>query len=244
MPRFFIAASNIFGGIAYINSRDAEHIRALRIRQGETFTVCDGSGNDYSCVLTKINDDGAEAQILEKTTSDGEASVYCTVFAAFSKGDRMETAVQKCVELGAAHIVLFPSARCVSRPDEKSLVKKTARLQLIAEEAAKQSGRGLIPSVTSVGSFEAAVKLAAAADLPIFCYEDERELPIRKAIESRPDAKTVSIVTGPEGGFEPAEAQYAAQAGMLSVTMGPRILRCETAPICALAAVMLLTDNL
>lgn len=244
MPRFFIAASNIFGGIAYINSRDAEHIRALRIRQGETFTVCDGSGTDYSCVLTRINEDGAEAEILGKAPSDGEASVYCTVFAAFSKGDRMETAVQKCVELGAAHIVLFPSARCVSRPDEKSLVKKTARLQLIAEEAAKQSGRGIIPVVTSLSSFEAAIKLAAAAELPLFCYEDEHELPIRKAIESRPGAKTVSIVTGPEGGFEPSEAQYAAGAGMLSVTMGPRILRCETAPICALAAVMLLTDNL
>ena len=89
MPRFFIAASNIFGGIAYINSRDAEHIRALRIRQGEAFTVCDGSGNDYSCVLTKINEDGAEAEILEKKPSDGEASVYCMVFGAFSKGDRM-----------------------------------------------------------------------------------------------------------------------------------------------------------
>ena len=244
MPRFFIAASNIFGGIAYINSRDAEHIRALRIRQGEAFTVCDGSGNDYSCVLTKINEDGAEAEILEKKPSDGEASVYCTVFAAFSKGDRMETAVQKCVELGAAHIVLFPSARCVSRPDEKSLIKKTSRLQLIAEEAAKQSGRGIIPAVTTAASFEAAIRLAAAADLPLFCYEDERELPIRTAIESRPDAKTVSVVTGPEGGFEPSEARYASEAGMLSVTMGPRILRCETAPICALTAVMLLTGNL
>ena len=245
MPRFFIAASNIFGGVAYISGRDTEHIRALRIRQGEAFTLCDGNGTDYSCVLTKLDPDGAEAQILDKLPSAGEPSVSCTVLAAFSKGDRMETAVQKCVELGASEFVIFPSARCVARPDEKALIKKTARLQAIAEEAAKQSGRGRIPPVTVEPSFAAAISRAAKADIPLFCYEDERELPIKRAIEERREnAKTVSIVTGPEGGFEPSEARLAKEAGLRSVTMGPRILRCETAPICAVAAVMLLTDNL
>lgn len=244
MPRFFIAASNVFGGIAYISGRDTEHIRALRIRQGEEFTVCDGKGMDYSCMLTKLGPDGAEAKVLKKYPSIGEATIECIVFAAFSKGDRMEIAVQKCVELGASEFVVFPSARCISRPDEKSLIKKTARLQTIAEEAAKQSGRGKIPLVTVVPSYSAAIKRAAEADIPLFCYEDEHELSIKHAIELKPDAKTVSIVTGPEGGFEPVEAEFASKSGMLSVTMGKRILRCETAPICAVTAVMLLTDNL
>ncbi len=243
MPRFFITASNIFGGAAYLSAKEADHIRALRIRDGESFTVCDGDGTDYTCRLKKIMPDGAEAEILDKAPTRTEPSVYCVMFMAFAKGDRLETAVQKCVELGASELALYPSARCVSRPDGVSSLKKTSRLQKIAEEAAKQSGRGKIPSVTVSPSFEQAVLRAARTDLPLFLYENEQTVHIRQALESCAEPKTAAIMTGPEGGFEPEEAALAAEKGMTIVSLGPRILRCETAPIAALSALMYQTGN-
>jgi len=245
MPRFFITASNIFGGIAYLDAKDSEHIKVLRIKQGEKFTVCDGSGTDYVCQLSeKSEENGTTVEILEKKPSPGEPSVYCTVFAAYSKGDKMETVIQKCVELGASEIVAFPSNRCVSKPDTASVIKKTSRWQKIAAEAAKQSERGKIPTVSAASSYKEAIEKAAKADLPLFFYEEESELGFKSVLEASENVKTVSIVTGPEGGFDPEEAQFAVQSGMKSVTLGPRILRCETAPVAAISGVMLYTGNM
>jgi len=243
MARFFLAASNIFGGIAYLTASDLEHIKVLRIRRGEIFTVCDGEGTDYTCRL-KEDGDGLCAEVLDKLPSSGEPTASCAVYTAFSKGDKAETVIQKCVEIGASEIVLFPSDRCVSRPDGTSLLRKLGRWQKIAEESAKQSGRGKIPRVSAADSFETAVKSAAKADLPLFFYEEERRLGLKSAMESQPEYKTISILTGPEGGFTAEEAEFAQKCGMLSVSLGPRILRCETAPVCGLAAVMLFTGNM
>ncbi len=243
MPRFFVAASNIFGGVAYLNVKEIEHLRALRIRHGESFTVCDSAGKDYTCILTKISDSGAEAEITSIALSAGEPSVFCAVYIAYAKGDKLELVVQKSVELGASEIVLYPSARCVSKPETLSVVHKTGRLQKIAEEAAKQSGRGKIPWVTAVQSFENAVLSASKNDLPLFLYECEKVRSIKDVLVSCEYPKTVSIMTGPEGGFEPEEALFAIQNGMRSVSLGPRILRCETAPLAALSAIMYHTGN-
>ena len=123
------------------------------------------------------------------------------------------------------------------------MLHKTGRLQKIAEEAAKQSGRGKIPPVVVAPSFEHMLAQAAKADLPLFFYEDETTCHLKNALETQPVAKTISLVTGPEGGFDPEEAELAVQNGMISVSLGPRILRCETAPIAALAAIMYHTEN-
>lgn len=240
MARFFIAASNIFGGVAALSAADAEHLRVLRIRRGETFTVCDGAGTDYTC---RLGEDGS-VEITGSSPSVGEPSVKVRVFAAYSKGDRMDFTVQKCVELGAHEIILFPSSRCIARPDDAGAPKKLARWQRISEEAAKQSGRGIIPAVSALPTFESAVGAAKSAGLPLFLYEDERETTLKSALASAEDLACVSVMTGPEGGFEPSEAAYAKRSGMLSVTLGPRILRCETAPMCAVAAVMLFSGNM
>lgn len=242
MPRFFITASNVFGGIAYLDKKTAEHLRVLRIKQGESFTVCDGEGSDYVCRLTGKSDGSVE--ILEKKPTAGEPDVDVAVFAAFSKGDRMDTAVQKCVELGAKELVLFPSARCVSRPDGLSLIKKQNRWKAIANEAAKQSERGIVPAVRVHTAFDAAVYEASRSSLPLLLYEDERELSLGDALRSRPDADSIAVFSGPEGGFEPAEAAFAKECGLISASLGPRILRCETAPICALSAIMFFTGNM
>ena len=244
MPRFFVAASNIFGGIAYLGAEDAGHFRALRISRGESITVCDGAGNDYTCRVTDVTGDGAEAEIVSVEPSASEPSVKCTVYAALSKGEKLDTVVQKSVELGACEIVVFPSERCVAKPDGAALIKRLQRLNKIALSAAEQSERGIIPQVLPAPSFPAAMSAAAGAELPLFCYEEERTVGLRAALDEHPGAKTVSIVTGPEGGFTPEEAQLARDCGLISVSLGPRILRCETAPLAALSAVMLLSGNL
>ena len=157
---------------------------------------------------------------------------------AFPKADKLEHVIQKATELGACEIVAFPSARCVSRPDEKTLGKKLERWRKIAASAAEQSGRGIIPRVRTLPSYEAAVKEAAGADLPVLFYENERACTFAMAISRRGDFRTVSLMTGPEGGLEPSEVEKAGDWGMEICTLGRRILRCETAPLCALSAVM------
>jgi 16S rRNA (uracil1498-N3)-methyltransferase len=139
--------------------------------------------------------------------------------------------------LGAYEIVAFPSARCVSRPDEKSLKKKLERWQKIAESAAEQSGRGRIPKVLVVDSYKTALKRSAESDVAILFYENERAATLRMALQKRP-YNSISLITGPEGGLEPGEVDQAIAAGLQVCTLGKRILRCETAPLCALSAVM------
>jgi len=253
-----------------LSAEDTAHMRSLRMRPTELFVVCDGAGSDHICRLAR-RDGGTSAEIVETRPSVGEPTIACSVFIAYAKGDRLDYAVQKSVELGACEVVLFPSERCVSVPVD--LVKKAARFQRIALETAKQSGRGRVPGVTATRSFAAAVKLAARAGLPLFLYEDEATLHLKQALEdgserlafsvmsgpegaeraesteaedSRHDAapNTVSVMSGPEGGFVAKEAELARSAGMRIVTLGPRILRCETAPVAALAAVMYHTCNL
>ncbi|MCL1834778.1 MAG: 16S rRNA (uracil(1498)-N(3))-methyltransferase [Oscillospiraceae bacterium] len=183
-----------------------------------------------------------EALIVASSPTRGEPAVDCAMFIAYAKGDRLDYAVQKTVELGAHSIRLFPCARSIAVPEDSG--NRIARMQKIAAEAAKQCGRGRIPVVSAACSFEDAVSDASQAILPLFLYESEEELTLRSALESRSGAATVSIFTGPEGGFEEEEAQLARRLGMLSVTLGPRVLRCETAPVAALSAIMYHYGNL
>jgi 16S rRNA (uracil1498-N3)-methyltransferase len=203
------------------------------------FTVCDGAGRDYICRLIELGRDGARAEILEERASAGEPPVKVSVYMAFAKGERLEYAVQKCVELGATELFVFPSARAVASPDGKSLENRLARLSAISKGAAEQSGRGTIPAVRALASFEDMVGAASTARLPLFFYEGESAPNLSAALEAAPAPETVSMITGPEGGFELREVEAASRAGCRPVSLGPRILRCDTAPIAALSCVML-----
>ena len=241
MTRFFAPPSAIKGGAIQLSAEDAAHMKSLRLRPDELFIVCDGDGADHVCRLISGPGDPV-AEIMETLPSRGEPTVACDVYIAYAKGDRLDYAVQKSVELGARRLILFPSERCVSTPGDKA--KKTARLQRIALETAKQCGRGRIPEVTVANSLKEAIEEAADADAPLFFYECEEDLHLKQALEQTCTPQTFSIVTGPEGGFEPGEAEQARSAGMTLVTLGKRILRCETAPAAALAAIMYHTGNL
>lgn len=241
MARFFAEKSAIGDESIALTADDMRHVRSLRLRDSETFTVCDGSGTDYICRLS--GNDG-EAIILSSGPTKGEPSEKVGVYAAFSKSDRLEYVVQKSVELGAHEIILFPASRCVVRYDDKSLGKKLERWQKIALEAAKQCGRGIVPQVRVETGYEAAIDEASGALIPLYCYELEKSLRLREVLEASGGIETLSIVTGPEGGFEQSEAEYALAKGMKVITLGARILRCETAPVAALAATMYYAGNL
>lgn len=236
MARFFVEADQMRGSSVSLTGENAQHARVLRLKIGEQVVVCDGAGEECVCEVESIGGDVA-LTVLERRTAASEAKVQVSVYMGFPKSDKLEHVIQKATELGACEIVAFPAARSVSRPDEKSLKKKLERWQKIAASAAEQSGRGRIPKVLVLDSFSCALKRAAQADKALMFYENERATTLRMALQDC-GFTSVSLMTGPEGGLEEAEVQQAIDAGLQVCTLGRRILRCETAPLCALSAVM------
>lgn len=237
MPRFFVPKEEIGSSFLVLTGENAAHAKVLRLKNGDCVTVCDGEGTDYTCTVSDVANGQISLVVHSADPSHSEPGVLCSVYMAFAKADKFEHVIQKATELGAAELVCFPSARCVSRPDEKALAKKLDRWQKIAASAAEQSRRGRIPQVIALSSYAEALKRAAEAELAVCFYENEEQLTFRAAIEAAP-FRTASILTGPEGGFEPEEIRQAAEAGLKICTLGSRILRCETAPLCALSALM------
>lgn len=237
MTRFFITPEEMQPDFIVLTGANAQHAKVLRLKNGENVLVCDGSGNECVCTVSNVSDGQISLVVSGRQASETEATVRVSVYMAFSKGDKLEHVIQKATELGAYEIVAFPSARCVSRPDDKSLKKKLERWQKIAASAAEQSGRGRIPQVYALAGYQEALTRAASADKAILFYENEDALTLRMSLE-RNSWNSVSLMTGPEGGFETAEVEKARSAGLEICTLGKRILRCETAPLCALSAVM------
>lgn len=242
MPRFFIAGTNILGGMAYMRGRDAEHVHVLRMRPGEDMIICDGQGTDYKCRLVKADKEQVEAEVIEVVRCPAEPSVKVTVLCALPKGDKTDYIIQKCVEAGADEILFFNSARCIAKKGNEE--KKLERWQRISEEAAKQSGRGIIPQVRWAGELAEAFDIAIKKDLALFMYETGEREALNAVLDGNRDVSTIAIMTGPEGGFEKFEADLAKIVGMRICSMGERILRCETAPVVALTAAMYATGNL
>lgn len=237
MTKFFVEPEEMQEQFLVLKGENAAHAKVLRLKNGEQVLVCDGAGNECLCTISDVSPGLISLVVTERRESDTEAKVKASVYMAFSKGDKLEHVIQKATELGAYEIVAFPSSRCVSRPDDKSLKKKVERWQKIAASAAEQSGRGRIPEVVVVPSYAAALERGGKADLPILFYENERATTLHMALNEG-GFETVSLLTGPEGGLEEKEVAQAMEAGFRVCTLGKRILRCETAPLCALSAVM------
>ena len=237
MARFFVEPEQMQDSFIVLTGENAAHAKVLRIKNGEEVQVCDGQGNECLCTVSDVSPGQISLVVNARNISSTEAAVKASVYMAFPKSDKLEHVIQKATELGVYEIVAFPSARCVSKPDEKSLKKKVERWQKIAASAAEQSGRGRIPEVIILGSYQEALKRAALADIAILFYENERATTLRMALEDKP-FQTISLLTGPEGGLEMNEVEKAKEAGLQICTLGSRILRCETAPLCALSAVM------
>jgi len=237
MTRFFVSPEELLSDFFVLTGENAQHAKVLRIKAGESVLVCDGHGKECVCTVSDVSPDIISLVVQKRQESEAEAAVRVSVYMAFPKADKLEHVIQKATELGAYEIIAFPSARCVSRPDEKSLKKKLERWQKIAASAAEQSGRGRIPQVLALPSYKAALERGATAVKALLFYENEQATTLKMAL-SDGAYRTVSLLTGPEGGLELSEVEQARRSGFQVCTLGKRILRCETAPLCALSAVM------
>jgi len=239
MPRFFVLPEKVSGTEIIISGDDARHIaRSLRMAVGDGITVCDGSGTEYEAQLTRIRDEECIAEVKDSRQSNAEPSCRITLYMAYPKGDKLETVVQKAVELGASAVVPFESERCIKRPAPEKAEKQTARLERIAHEAAKQCGRAVLPTVEMPIGFKGLISRIPSHALVLFCYEREGANNIRRALEALEERPAdIAVIVGAEGGFSEGEAASIVGAGALPVGLGPRILRCETAPDYALAVI-------
>ena len=233
MQRFFVPATAVNGDTIRITGSDAHHISfSLRMKKDDRISVCTPDGFLYSCCLTAFGEGFVEATVTGKTICNTEPPYRVRLYQALPKGDKLETIVQKAVECGVYEIIPFESRNCIAKAGNNP-EKKRERLNRIAAEAAKQCGRGILPQVLPMLSFRQMLDEAAAAELPLFCYEGEGTVPLGTLLAG--SGREVSVVIGSEGGFTPQEVEGARAAGLRLCGLGSRILRCETAPVFVLS---------
>ncbi len=240
MPRFFIENPN--KEIIELQGENANHIiNSLRMSVGDSVTICDGKSNDYLCTIVKILSNTVVLKVDKCVNNISEPSVNIHLYQAMPKGSKFEYIIQKSVELGASSITPVLTKRCISRPNEKSMKNKIVRYNKIAQQAAKQSGRGIVPVVYPMLSFEEAILDMKKSDINILFYECGG-----KKLNSIDicDNQNINFMIGSEGGFEIDEVKFAEKEGLIVGSLGNRILRCETAPLCVLSVFMYKTKNL
>ena len=239
MARFFVTKNDITDNVITISGKDAFHIaRSLRMAVGDTLTVCDEDGAEYHSSLTRIRDEECTCEIISKSEGKTESPVHVTLYMAYPKGDKLETVVQKSVELGASVVVPFESSRCIKRPASEKLDKITERLSRIAEEAAKQCGRSKLPRVDRMIRISDVAAKISDYDIALFCYEGDGATSLKETLNGyEKKSGKIAVIIGSEGGFSEDEAALLISSGAKCVNLGPRILRCETAPDYCLSAI-------
>lgn len=240
MPRFFFDPEDHASDHEIVLvGENARHISlSLRMRVGDPITLCDGCAHDYGCVITKIDRESVSARVLEVTQSSTEPPYKATLYQSLAKGEKMDLIIQKAVELGVFDIVPVESRNCVVKlcgEGGDKLSKKLARWQRIADEAAGQCGRGILPRVHPPLYFRSALERAGQSDITLFCYEGDRTKPLCTLI-GRGRPRSISIFIGPEGGYSDEEYSLATDMGALPTGLGDRILRTETAGLYVLSA--------
>lgn len=237
---------DVAGKSVIIRGADVNHIKnVLRMRPGEEVAVSNGiDGREYRCGILALEEDCVrlELRFIKEDGVELPAKIY--LFQGLPKADKMELIIQKAVELGAFQIIPVAMKRCVVKLDEKKADSKIKRWQGIAEAAAKQSKRGVIPTVAPVMSYAQAVKIASEMDLKLVPYElAEGMEQTKQLIESVKPGQRIAIFIGPEGGFDPEEIRTATEAGIQPITLGKRILRTETAGFTTIAWLMYQLEN-
>ncbi|MCU9811420.1 16S rRNA (uracil(1498)-N(3))-methyltransferase [Paraclostridium sp. AKS81] len=240
MDRFFVGKNNINleNKTCIIEGEDVKHIsKVLRCRIGEELEICDNDNNEYICEITNIDKSQVELNIVEVVDIKRESDLKIKVYQGLPKGPKMEMILQKLTEVGVDEIILVQTKRTVVKVDDKKEDKKIERWERIIYEAAKQSKRGKIPKLRGVLSFKEALDDMKENDFNIAPYENERTKSIKQAIKGV-DIKNIGIFVGPEGGFEDTEIKAIEEIGGQSVSLGPRILRTETASLVASSIVL------
>lgn len=240
MHHFFVKASQVKGKKISIEGGDVNHIlQVLRMRAGDKITVSDGENHTYLCELEEKQGESLSVLILEEEEKNRELPVKLYLFQGLPKQDKMDWIVQKAVELGVGEILPVSMHRSVVQFDEKKKRKKQERWQQIAESAAKQSGRGMVPRVSEVCTLGEALKIAKELDVVLLPYElAENVMESQTMLSALPKSKSIGIFIGPEGGFEQEEVAQIEAIGGKRISLGRRILRTETAAIGMLAILM------
>ena len=245
MYHFFTETELFTESEVTIVGSDVNHIKnVLRMKPGEKVLISDGKGLNYFCELTEIGSESVKAEILLEEVDDTELPVEVVLYQGLPKGDKMELIIQKCVELGVSRIVPVDMARCVMKLDPKKEGNKIKRWYGVSESAAKQSKRMIVPEISGVMKYKAAVEEARSADLAIVPYEAAETIDgvtgmelTRRLIRGLKPGQKCAIFIGPEGGFAESEIELALANGLQPVTLGKRILRTETAGMFVLSAI-------
>ena len=231
-------------GVAALPEDEARHAaKVLRLRAGDEVCAIDGAGGRWRAVIDAIGGGAARVRLVEALDSR-EAPVRVTVYQGVPKADKLDLITQKLTELGAAAIVPVKLERCVVKLDERDGKKRRERLERIAREAAKQCGRALAPQVFEPMGWRDALAHMAGRELLLVPWEEARGARMKDAFAQRPDARDIGIVIGPEGGIAPEEVEAMSAAGARTVTLGPRILRTETAAVVSAALAMQLWGDI
>lgn len=239
MQRYFVEPNAIGNDIVTITGDDVKHIvRVMRMEAGDNVIVCDGRGQAYRVELTDLGDKAVIARIVELLQDEVESKVKITLAQGLPKGDKMELIVQKGTEVGISEFIPMDMKRCIVQYDHKKEQKRRERWEKIAKEAAEQAHRTIIPEVTEGKTFKQWMLTLSEYDLVLVPYEGEKVKGIREVLEGHPDAKSICVLIGPEGGISEDEIETALAAGAIPVTLGPRIMRTETAGLVAATCIL------
>ncbi len=241
MYQFFVQQSQIQGRRIIITGSDVNHIKnVLRMKIGEEISVSNGvDGKEYRCGIERFGEDEVICglRFIKEDNVELPSKVY--LFQALPKADKMELIIQKAVELGIYEIIPVAAGRCVVKLDEKKAAAKVVRWQGIAEAAAKQSKRGIVPEVKHVMSMKEAIDYSGQLDVKLIPYELAEDMfKTKEIIGGLKAGESVGIFIGPEGGFEGSEVEAAMEKGIIPITLGKRILRTETAAVTVLSWLM------
>ena len=239
MLHLFADPSDVQDELLTITGPEVNHIRnVMRLKPGEEISVSiGGDGKEYRYGIESYTEDSVLCRLRFVKDKEVELPVKVLLFQGLPKADKMDLIVQKAVELGAAEIIPVSMERCVVKLDAGKAAKKTARWQTIAESAASQSRRSMIPRVLAPMSMREAVEYAKAqTEVRVIPYElQEDDGSVKQYLESLKEGQSVSIFIGPEGGFAPGEVELAKEAGIRPISLGRRILRTETAGLAILS---------
>ena len=227
-----------------LDREEARHaFRVLRLKAGEEIVALDGAGGRFLARIAELGDDGGRAEILSALPSN-EGPVEITVYQGLPKADKLELLAQKLTELGASRLVPVRMERCVAKPDAREAGKRAQRLERISQEAVKQCGRALPLEIAEAMCFDEAVADMGGQDLVLLPWEEARGTRMGDVFRERPEAKRIGIVVGPEGGISAREVEGMRAVGAVPITLGPRILRTETAAMTAAGLAMALWGDI
>lgn len=242
MQRYFVSDQSLQDDVVFISGDDARHIaKVMRMKEGAEIVCCFQDGRSALCALVETSSEMVKADIVKWLDESNELPVKVTIASGLPKGDKLEYIVQKGTELGASEFIPFVAGRSIVKWDEKKGKKKVERLEKIAKEAAEQSYRNVLPSISSPISFKQLIEKSKEYDVCIVAYEEEgkesRHTGLKESFSSLEPSGKLLAVFGPEGGLSEEEVEKLTEAGFIRCSLGPRILRTETAPLYLLSTV-------